>query len=180
MRPFPVEIARHYYSVPHQLIRQEISARITAKTIELFHRGRRVAAHLRSYQQRRHTTVPEHMPSAHRRYAGWTHARLQREAHDIGPETGLLVETILQKKPHPEQGFRACLGIIRLRKGYGPDRLEAAAARALQINGLSYSSVASILKNNLDRFRPAPDRHGGAADGPPLDHDNIRGPSYFH
>ncbi len=116
------------------------------------------------------------MPSAHRRYAGWTHARLQREAHDVGPETGLLVATILQKKPHPEQGFRACLGILRLRKGYGPDRLEAACARALQINGLSYSSVASILKNNLDRFRPAHD----AADGPPLDHDNIRGPSYFH
>jgi transposase len=173
---YHVEIARHYYSVPHQLIRQEISARITAKTIELFHRGRRVAAHLRSFQQRRHTTVPEHMPSAHRRYAGWTHERLQREAHDIGPGTGLLVETILQKKPHPEQGFRACLGIIRLRKGYGPDRLEAACARALQINGLSYSSVASILKNNLDRCRP----DHGTADGPPLDHSNIRGPSYFH
>ena len=81
-----VEIARHYYSVPHQLIRQPISARISAKAIELFHRGRRVAAHLRSFRQRRHTTVPEHMPSAHRRYAGWTHERLQREAHDIGPE----------------------------------------------------------------------------------------------
>jgi transposase len=173
---YHVEIARHYYSVPHQLIRQPISARITAKTIELFHRGRRVAVHLRSFQQRRHTTVPEHMPSAHRRYAGWTHERLQREAHDIGPETGLLVETILRKKPHPEQGFRACLGIIRLRAGYGPDRVEAACARALQINGLSYSSVASILKNDLDRFRPA----NSAADGPPLDHSNIRGPSYFH
>jgi transposase len=95
------------------------------------------------------------MPSAHRRYAGWTHERLRGTAADIGPETGRQVDTILETKPHPEQGFRACLGIIRLLKPYGHARLEAACARALQINGLSYSSVASILKNNLDRHRPA-------------------------
>jgi transposase len=172
---YHVEVDKHYYSVPHSLVRQPITARITAATIELFYRGRRVAAHLRSYAPRRHTTIAEHMPSAHRRYAGWTHERLRGAAADIGPATARLVDTILERKPHPEQGFRACLGIIRLLKSYGRARLEAACARALRINGLSYSSVASILKNNLDRHRPAT-----AADGPVIEHANIRGPDYFH
>ena len=172
---YHVEIDKHYYSVPHSLRRQPISARITASTIELFHRGRRVASHLRSRQQRRHTTTREHMPSAHRRYAGWTHERLQQDAETVGPHTACLIEAILKKKPHPEQGFRACLGILRLRKSYGPDRLEAACGRAFEINGLSYSSVASILKNNIDRRPPDPD----AADGPTIHHQHLRGSTYF-
>ena len=199
---YHVEIDKHYYSVPHGLRRQPISARITASTIELFHRGRRVASHVRSRQQRRHTTTREHMPSAHRRYAGWTHERLQQDAETVGPHTACLIEAILKKKPHPEQGFRACLGILRLRKSYGPDRLEAACGRAFEINGLSYSSVASppaglegrrsgppcrlfdasrlqtgtsILKNNIDRRPPDPD----AADGPTIRHQHLRGPTYF-
>ena len=172
---YHVEIDKHYYSVPHGLIRQPITARFTATTVELFHRGRRVACHLRSRQQRRHTTVPEHMPSAHRRYAGWTHERLQEEALTIGPHTACLIEAILKRKPHPEQGFRACLGILRLRKSYGPDRLEAACGRAFEINGLSYSSVASILKNNIDRRPPDP----AASDGPVIRHQHLRGPTYF-
>lgn len=177
---YHVEIDKHYYSVPHGLIRQPITARITTKTVELFHRGKRVAAHLRAYAPRRHTTVAEHMPSAHRRYAGWTQERLRRDAADIGPDTALLIETILEKKPHPEQGFRACLGIVRLLKPYGRERLEAACSRALAIGALSYTSVASILRNHLDRrHKPAPNP-SGAADGPVLEHANLRGPDYFH
>ena len=172
---YHVEIDRHYYSVPHQLIRQEVSARITARTIEIFHRGKRVACHLRSRQQRRHTTIPEHMPSSHRRYAGWTHERLCSDAHRIGRDTGTLIELILERKPHPEQGFRACIGIIRLAKSHGNARLEAACSRALVIGGLSYTSVASILRNNLDRHQPDP-----VADAPLLEHANIRGPGYYH
>lgn len=172
---YHVEIDKHYYSVPHGLIKQQVAARITATTIELFHRGRRVASHLRSRQQRRHTTIREHMPSAHRRYAGWTHERLQQDAESIGPHTACLIEAILKRKPHPEQGFRACLGILRLRKSYGPDRLEAACGRAFEINGLSYSSVASILKNNIDRRQRDPT----AADGPVIHHQHLRGPTYF-
>ena len=172
---YHVEIDKHYYSVPHGLIKQQVTARITATTIELFHRGRRAASHLRSRQQRRHTTIREHMPSAHRRYAGWTHERLQQDAENIGPHTACLIEAILKRKPHPEQGFRACLGILRLRKSYGPDRLEAACGRALEINGLSYSSVASILKNNIDRRQRDP----AAADGPVIHHQHLRGPTYF-
>jgi transposase len=117
----------------------------------------------------------EHMPSSHRRYADWTPERLRRKAGEIGRNTSALVEIILRERSHPEQGFRACVGILRLAKTYGRERLEAACARALDIGARSYSSVNSILKNNLDRRRPAV-----PADGPAIAHDNIRGPTYFH
>jgi transposase len=172
---YHVEIEKHYYSVPHQLLREIVWTRITARTIEIFHRGQRVAAHVRSSSSRKHTTVREHMPSSHRRYADWTPERLRRQAGEIGRHTSSLVEIILQERTHPEQGFRACVGILRLAKSYGRERLEAACCRALEIGARSYSSVNSILKNNLDRQRPAT-----PADGPAIAHDNIRGPTYFH
>lgn len=161
--------------MPHQLLREKVWTRITARTIEVFHRGKRVAAHVRSSSSRKHTTVREHMPSSHRRYADWTPERLRRQADAIGRHTSALVEIILQERTHPEQGFRACVGILRLVKTYGRERLEAACSRALEIGARSYSSVNSILKNNLDRQRPAT-----PADGPAIAHDNIRGPTYFH
>lgn len=172
---YHVEIDKHYYSVPHQLLREKVWPRITARTIEVFHRGKRVAAHVRSSSNRRHTTVREHMPSSHQRYADWTPERLRRQAGAIGRNTAALVEIILRERAHPEQGFRACVGIVRLAKSYGRERLEAACGRALEIGARSYSSVNSILKNDLDRRRPAM-----PADGPAITHDNIRGPTYFH
>jgi transposase len=172
---YHVEIDKHYYSVPHQLLREKVWARITARTIEVFHRGKRVAAHVRSSSNRKHTTVRDHMPSSHRRYADWTPERLRRQAGEIGRHTAALVEIILRERTHPEQGFRACVGILRLTKTYGRERLEAACSRALDIGARSYGSVNSILKNNLDRRRPAM-----SADGPAIAHDNIRGPTYFH
>jgi transposase len=172
---YHVEVDKHYYSVPHELLREKVWARITARTVEVFHRGKRVAAHVRSSANRKHTTVREHMPSSHRRYADWTPERLRRQAGEIGRHTSALVEVVLRERAHPEQGFRACIGILRLAKTYGRERLEAACRRALEIGARSYSSVNSILKNNLDRRRPAM-----PADGPAITHDNIRGPTYFH
>jgi transposase len=172
---YHVEIDKHYYSVPHALLREELWARITARTIEVFHRGRRVAAHVRSSSNRAHTTMPEHMPSSHRRYADWTPERLTRQAGEIGRNTAALVEIILREKRHPEQGFRACIGIVGLVRTHGRERLEAACGRALEIGARSYTSVVSILKNNLDRKQSAP-----ATDGPAIAHTNIRGPGYFH
>jgi len=172
---YHVEIEKHYYSVPHQLLRETVWARITARTIEVLHRGQRIAAHVRSSSNRKHTTVREHMPSSHRRYADWTPERLRRQAGEIGRHASALVEIILQERTHPEQGFRACVGILRLAKSYGRERLEAACSRALEIGARSYSSVNSILKNSLDRQQPAT-----SADGPAIAHDNIRGPTYFH
>lgn len=172
---YHVEVAKHYYSVPHGLLKQKLWVRMTARTVEIFHEGRRVASHVRTSANRQHTTVPEHMPASHRRYAGWTPADLRRKAERIGPNTAALVDLILRTKTHPEQGFRACLGIVRLAKPHGRDALEAACLRAIDIGGLSYTSVNSILRNNLHRHRPEK-----PAEGPAISHPNIRGPEYFH
>ena len=152
---YHVDVDGHYYSVPHRLLRQQVEARITERTVELFHKGERVACHLLGGARGRHTTVTEHMPSSHRRHAGWTHERIQREAAAIGPDTATLVDVILRSRPHPEQGFRACLGILRLARQYGVDRLEAACRRGLEIGARSYGSINSILHNGLDR-QPLP------------------------
>jgi transposase len=172
---YHVEVEKHYYSVPYKLLREKVWARLTQRTVEVFHRGKRVAAHVRSSSNRRHTTVREHMPSSHRRHADWTPERLMRKAAEIGRNTTVLVELIMRERRHPEQGFRSCIGIVSLARTHGADRLERACERALEIGTRSYSSVKSILKNNLDRQRPEP-----ATDGPAITHANIRGSDYFH
>jgi transposase len=151
-----IEVERHYYSVPQPLVRQEVDVRLTATTVECFHRGQRVASHVRSPHRGQHTTVPEHMPIAHREHAEWTPQRLLRRAEQSGPATAAAVATILAGRRHPEQGFRACLGVLRLGQQYGADRLEAACRRAMALRACRYPSIASILKTGLDR-RPAPE-----------------------
>ena len=170
---YHVEIAKHYYSVPYALVRQEVEARITERTVEIFLRGKRVASHLRSTMPHRPTTVVEHMPSSHRRYRDWTHERILREAAAIGNDTAALVEVILRSRPHPEQGFRSCIGILGLAKRYDAERLDAACARALVLGTRSYSSVATILKNRQDSKPTEPEQ-------PSLLHENIRGSGYYH
>jgi transposase len=170
---YHIEIEKHFYSVPFRLLREAVEARITAKTVEIFHRGKLVAAHLRSPRAHRPTTLAEHMPSSHRRYRDWTHERILREAAAIGDDTAALVEMILRSRPHPEQGFRSCIGILRLAKRYDAERLDAACARALALGTRSYSSVAAILKNAQERRPDKPQQ-------PSLLHENIRGPGYYH
>ncbi len=148
---YHVEVQGFFYSVPHALIREQVDTRATQRTIEVFHRGKRVAAHARRYGGPRHGTQPEHMPSAHRRYAEWTPERLQRDARGIGPATEALIIAVMARRPHPEQGFRTCLGILRLFRGLDAARVEAVSHRAVEIGALSYGSVASILKHRLDR-----------------------------
>jgi transposase len=173
---YHVEVYGHFYSVPYRLMREVIEARVTDQTIELFHQNNRIACHVRNPRQHRHTTIAEHMPSSHRRHAEWTPTRLLREAEAIGSSTIALVERILAAKPHSEQGFRACLGILRLVRSYGPERLEAACQRGLDIGAQTYGSVQSILQNGLDRaYRPEP-----APDELPVQHENIRGSGYYH
>src|SRR5271167_3753329 len=173
---YHVDIDAHYYSVPYRFARAEVEARLTACGVEIFHKGERIAVHLRASGNRKHTTVPEHMPSSHRRYAGWTIERIREDARKIGPATAALCEQILEGRPHPEQGYRACLGIVRLAGSFGAARVEAAAERAMEIGARTYGSVKSILDNKLDR-RPAPKR---PADTAPILHPNIRGPRYYH
>ena len=176
---YHVELAGHFYSVPFALVHERVELRYTAATVEVFLRGTRVAAHARSAERGRHTTLAEHMPRAHREHAAWSPARLRRWAATIGPATEALVAAILADRPHPEQGYRSCLGILRLAKRYGDARLEAACARAGAVRARSYRHVAAILARGLDRLpdtAPTPD--DGAAPTPA--HGNVRGPGYYH
>lgn len=173
---YHVAVDGHYYSVPHTLVRKEVEVRITRNVIEVLHRGNRVASHRRSDQQGRHTTISAHMPESHRQMGEWTPERLLRWAAKHGAATEKLIQTILLSRKHPQQSYRSCLGILRLAKAYGEARLEAACERALALGSCRYRSVESILKNGLDKQPvetqqelPLPDQH-----------DNIRGPSYYH
>ena len=174
---YHVEVEGHYYSAPYQLVKQELEVRISAHTIELLHQGKRVASHRRSHQRGQHTTVPEHMPRAHREYAGWTPQRLVRWAEKTGPATAELVAAILAARAHPQQGYRSALGIMRLGKAYGDARLEAACRRALLLGARSFKSVQSILKRHLDQ-QPLPSTDERSAE--PIAHPNIRGADYYH
>ena len=167
---YHVEIEKHYYSVPHQLLREKVWSRITARTIEVFHRGKRVAAHVRSSSNRKHTTVREHMPSSHRRYADWTPERLRRQAGEIGRYTSALVEIILRERTHPSRA--SALASASCGSSRPVAASVSACARALEIGARSYSSVNSILKNNLDRQRPgnARGRAGDSARQHPRPH----------
>jgi transposase len=173
---YHIEVEAHFYSVPHRFARSEVEVRLTPQTVEIFLRGERIAAHRRASGNHGHTTVSEHMPSSHRRYADWTVERIRHAAASIGPATAALCDLILERRPHPEQGFRACLGIVRLVRPFGPDRLEAAATRAIEIGTLTYGSVRSILDHKLDR-QASPHPHN---DAEPVLHANIRGPRYYH
>ena len=173
---YHVEVEKHFYSVPYRFARAEVEVRLTSRTVELFAKGERIAVHQRSSGNSKHTTITEHMPSSHRRYADWTIARIRRDATLIGPATAALCDLILEHRPHPEQGFRSCLGILRLARLFGVARLEAAAARAIEIGALTYGSVRSILDNKLDRYAA----HQRPADGAPILHPNIRGARYYH
>jgi transposase len=177
---YHVEIAHHYYSVPHTLValQQPVDVRVSAGTVEIFHRGQRVAAHRRSHVRGQHTTDPAHMPKAHQAHREWSPSRIVTWAQTVGPQTAALVTAILASRPHPEQGYRSCLGILRLAKRDGALRLEAACARAVAVGARSYRHVDAILKHGLDRC-PLPDG-GPALPARPLVHDQLRGPAYYH
>jgi transposase len=172
---YPIEIDRHYYSVPYHLAGQPLEARYTATTVELFQAGKRVASHARSSAFYRHTTIHEHMPKSHQAHLEWTPSRLIHWGETVGTATAEVMRTILASKPHPEMGYRACLGILRLAKTYSQERLEAASQRALQLQACSYSSLRSIRKRSLDRQTTL--ELESAKPGPR--HENVRGAGYY-
>ncbi len=172
---YHVECDHHYYSVHHSHRREQVEARLTSTTVEIFLRGQRIASHRRSTERGRHTTLAEHMPKAHRSHLEWSPSRIIRWASTIGPETERLVGAILADRPHPEQGYRSCLGILRLERRYGRERLEAACARAVAVRARSYRHVDAILKHGLDRVALAATPETSV----PLLHGNLRGPEYY-
>jgi len=173
---YHVAVEKSYYSVPYQLVRRQLDVRITARTIECLHRGKRVAAHVRAHLPGQYRTVAEHMPKSHRAYAEWTPERLVRWADKTGPATAAVIHAILARYVHPQQGFRSCLGIMRLGKTYSTQRLEAACLRGLAIGSPSYKSLESILRRGLDDQALPEQSELTLA----IDHDNVRGAEYFN
>jgi transposase len=174
---YHLEYDHHYYSVPHALLGETLDVRATRATVEIFRGRDRVTSHRRSRERGRHTTQPEHMPKSHQKHMEWTPTRIVKWAESIGPETAKLADAILLERPHPEQGYRSCLGILRLSKRYGPERLEAACARAVTAGGRSYRHVESILKHGLDRLTPAEESKSMQLS---LVHENVRGRDYYN
>ena len=172
---YHIEVDRHYYSVPYPLVGEKLEARSTANTVEVFHHGKRVASHVRNFSAYHHSTVHEHMPKSHQAHLEWTPSRLIHWGESVGEATAQVIRTILDRKPHPEMGYRACLGILRLAKTYSNPRLEAACRRALEGQACSYPSLKSILKRGLDRqptLTPEPERSSPQ-------HENLRGGLYY-
>ena len=173
---YHIELDGHYYSVPHRLVGAEVELRVTVTTVEIVAGNRRVAVHPFSSRRGAHTTTAEHMPASHRAHREWTPAKLIAWGERIGVATAGLVRWQMEHRPHPEQGYRACLGLQRLARQFGAARLEAACARAISIASPTYRSVSSILASGLDRQPVATDQSQPSL---PL-HDNVRGPEYYH
>lgn len=173
---YHIEIDHHFYSIPFRLLRERLDVRLTATTVEALHKGERVAAHTRSYVRGMPTTIREHMPPEHQQYAEWSPSRFIQWAGKIGTSTAQLVERIMAARTYPEQGYRACLGIIHLGQHYEPERVEAAAKRALKYNTCSYKSMSAILAAGLDR---QPDAREAPRQLTLPDHGNIRGKEYY-
>lgn len=171
---YHIAIEDHFYSVPHALVHQELEARATARSVEILYRGRRVAAHPRSFARYAHSTLPEHLPAAHRAHLEWSPGRLVRWGQQHGIACAEVIRRVLATRLHPEQGYRACLGLLRLEKQHGSARLEAACARALALGSASYRTVATILERRQENL-PLP----GAAQWSAPEHEHLRGPKYY-
>jgi transposase len=174
---YHVAFEGHNYSVPHQHVGSAVELRITATTLEVLYKRQRIAAHARSHRVGGFTTVAEHMPASHRAHRQWTPAKLIAWGQRVGAATAGVVRWQMEHRPHPEQGYRACLGLMRLARQYGDERLEAACARAQSIRAPHYRSVKSILECGLDRQDTSLLRGGSPTRMP--EHDNVRGPGYY-
>jgi len=171
---YHIEIARHYYSVSCELRGEKVDVRFTEKMVVVFHNGKSVAQHVRSYVPYQHTTVKEHMPPSHQYMRDWSPSRLVNWATTIGKQTARQVDTLLNSRRHPEQAYRSCLGLLRLADKFGKERLEAACTKANSFGMASFKSVQNILVNNQDKLPPSSPEHN------PISHSNLRGGNYFH
>ena len=171
---YHVQVDWNYYSVPYQLTGRTLDVRMTSLTVEVFNSEKRVASHIRQVGRGGFSTCPEHMPAEHAAYLKMTPEKIMRWACRTGEQTTLLSRTILDRRAHPAQGYRAILGIMNLGGKYGEDRLERACGMALRANSIRYRDVRSILKEELDRTL-----FDGKEEEKSIEHCNIRGASYY-
>ena len=177
---YHVQYASHYYSVPHQLVREQVELRVTQQTVQVFYKGKPVTSHPRKWQEvGGFTTKPEHMPERHRKQQQWTPGRLLSWAKDLGSEVQRFTQKLLDSKQHPEQAYRTCLGLLNLERDYGADRLNAACGRALKTGGHRVASVRSILQSGLDKV-PLEPAQNSSAERVTISHENIRGSGFYH
>jgi transposase len=169
----------HFYSAPYTLVGEKLWCRATYRTIELIHKGKRIASHPRSFEKYGYSTLPEHRPASHRAHLEWTPSRLIDWGKSVGPHTGAVIDHVIRSKPHPEQGYRSALGILRLSNKFGADRLERACERALQIRSPNYQTIKTMLKQRMEAApQPGQTRaQDGTAD---LGAVNVRGRRYYH
>ena len=172
---YHVEVDGHYYSVPYRFAKQKVEVRVSNNTLEVFMRGQRVASHVKSKLLYGHSTNTEHMPQGQREMMEWDASRFNKWAKSVGPHTERLIIQLLKSKPHVQQAYRACIGVLRFTKSHGNERVEAACLRALELHSISYRTVSSILKNGLEKVsvKPKPTVRT-------IDHPNVRGPDYYH
>ena len=171
---YHVQLEKAFYSVPYQLAGRVVTARYSETTVDIYHEHARVALHRRLYRRGSYATHKEHMASAHRAYAEWTPSRIIGWGQSYGPHTGALMAMILKTRPHPEMGFRSCMGILRQAKNHDPAQIEAAALRMLDLGLCRVKQFTAILGNKVyDTAEPAtalvPDSH----------HENVRGQAYY-
>lgn len=174
---YHIEYDKHYYSVPHHLVKHQIEVQATRDLVRLFFKGKQVASHPRSQRKGAHSTDAAHMPQAHRKQSEWSPERLLSWAKKLGPNTTRLVSIFLDKKRHPEQAYRACLGLLNLSRSYNATRLDNACARAISIGALKVRSVRSILEKGMDQLADTPSNTQEASCA---EHSNVRGPEYYH
>jgi transposase len=177
---YHVSLDEHFYSAPYTLIGETLWCRASHRTVELLHKGKRVASHPRSFVKYAYSTTPEHRPASHRAHLEWTPSRLIHWARTIGPHTAALVEHVIRAKPHPEQGYRSALGILRLADQHGEARLERACDKAFQINSASYKTVKTMLAQRMEAVPLRGGNADAAADSGHLGGGNVRGPGYYH
>ena len=176
-RDYHVDIDRHYYSVPYTMNGEELEARLTSTTVELFYRGKRVASHPRSSQAYGHTTTPAHMPRNHREFYDKDPGQVMEWARSVGPHTTTLLERIMKRSPIALQGWRSARGLRRVGEKYGPVRTEEACRRALRFGAQSQRPVALMLKKGLDL---APLADEVEDDAQVIHHEQVRGPEYYN
>ncbi len=172
---YHVEVEKSYYSVPYTLIGETVDVKYNSRVVEIYHKEKRIASHIRSYKKGEFVTEDRHMPHEHRQYLEWTPERIKNWGGKIGPHTGMMMQRIMEGRKHPEHGFRSCLGIIRLSKQYTPERVENACKRALAVDAYNYRSVKSILQSGLDKVAYLEEQRYAK----PIDHPNIRGGEYY-
>lgn len=175
---YHIRFSDHFYSVPHQLVKEEVEIRASHHTIQILYKGKPVTSHVRQYASGGFTTRPEHMPTAHQKQQQWTPGRLKDWAQKLGPDVLGFTQQLLDTKQHPEQAYRACLGLLNMERDYGAQRLNAACHRAMSCGGRRVGNVRSILQTGLDKVPLTPEKEQETR--VTVSHENIRGADFFH